>query len=95
MYYGTKHVECSVVDISEGGAALHMGAPIEHGTPCVIAFDVDAYNRRKRINVWGEVVYAKAASVEHMFRVGVRFTDMDQYSALLISAYSTDSPISL
>lgn len=95
MHSGIKHIDCSVVDLCEGGAALHVSTPIESGTPCVIAFDVDAYNRRKRINVWAEVVYAKEAGIDSMFRVGVRFTDMDRYSALLISAFSTNKPISL
>lgn len=95
LYSGTKHVACSVVDLSEGGAALHIDTPIEDGTSCVLAFDVDAYNRRKRINVWGKVVYAREAGDDRMFRVGVRFTDMDQYSAFLISAFSTNRPIGL
>ncbi len=95
MYSGIKHHDCAVVDLSEGGAALHMSAPLQDGTHCVIAFDVDAYNRKKRINVWGEVVYTRETGIEQAFRVGVRFTDMDQYSALLIRTFSANKPISL
>ncbi|WP_084199242.1 PilZ domain-containing protein [Noviherbaspirillum autotrophicum] len=95
MYSGTEHHDCAVVDLSEGGAALYMSAPLRDGTRCVIAFDVDAYNRKKRINVWGEVVYTRGAGVAQGFRVGVRFTDMDPYSALLIRTFSANKPISL
>ena len=95
MYSGNKRVECSVVDISEGGVALQMGSPMENGALCVVAFDVDAYSRRKRINAWGEVVYVRKTGGERMFRVGVRFTDMDQYSALLISAFSANRSLIL
>lgn len=95
MYSGNKRVECSVVDLSEGGVALHIGSHIEEGALCVLAFDVDAYDRRKRVNVWGEVVYARKTGIEPMFRVGVRFMDMDQYSALLVSAFSTNRSLIL
>lgn len=95
MYSDAANIQCSVVDVSEGGAALLMSSPVEDGTPCVIAFDVDAYNRRKRINVWGQVIYTQKADVDRMFRVGVRFTDIDPYSALLISAFSTNRQLIL
>jgi hypothetical protein len=81
-------VECDFVDLSELGVGVITRTRLIAGQDCMIAFDIETYTTKKRVNAVGTIVYTEPTR-DGRYRAGVQFVDMDNYSKLLLQDWFT------